>query len=142
MMDFTSISGLAFVRPVVHRNGKEHRSHRWLHRQVKAACNGRWYIFGTQRFVCPFHVGLHDFHCAAGEKWFCKNVATVLLSGSHDQGRVTIESIDDCREPVPDAGNRMHIHEGGLTCSKGIPETHSYRDAFVESKYVTKIGRH
>ena len=96
LRDFAHGYDLAVVHPVVHRNGDEHRTHGRLNCEVIRARDCRWHILGPKGFVRPFHVGLDQFDSATYEKWFCQDMAAILLSRRHDKWGVAIECVNQC----------------------------------------------
>ena len=141
LRNLTRANALAFVSPVIHRNGNKDRPHGRLHGEVVAARNRCRHVLGAKRLIGPFHVGLYGLNGATHKKWLSKNVASILLSGRHNQRGVAVVRINQCRKAITDASNGMHIRERGFAAAHRVSQCHADRGAFMESEDVVKVPR-
>ncbi len=129
-------------RPVVHRDGDEHRPERGELREVVCAGQRRRHVLRSRRLVAPLHERprQHD-RVGVGEQGLHGHHRAYLLTGRDHQRGLVLLRVEDRAHRIAHAGRGVQIDQRRPPRGLGIPVRHPHHDRLLEAEHVAEVVR-
>ena len=129
-------------RPVVHRDGDEHRPERGKLREVVCAGQRRRHVLRARRLVAPLHERpRQDDRIGVGEQGLHRHHRAHLLTGRDHERRLVLVRVEDRAHRVAHAGRGVQVDQRRPPRGLGIAVRHPHHDRLLEAEHVAKVVR-